>query len=286
MRFFDKGIILAGGNGTRLDPLTLVCCKQLLPVYDRPMVMYPLQTLLNAGIRDILIITRPQDAFAFNVLLGNGTAFGCSIRYAVQDEPRGIAEAFLIGKDFIGRDNVALILGDNLFFDIQLPAAIARAQRCKLGATIFAKPMHDPRRFGVVEICKCCGRPKSIVEKPATTQSGLAVTGLYFYDNKVVQFAEGLQPSDRGELEITDINRVYLRHKQLAVETLTPEWVPAADSKWYDCGTISALADAANYCRRHSLGATGSSGSSSNSQTCIPSCCSRRESSGCDCVAQ
>ena len=241
-----KGIILAGGAGTRLHPMTVVACKQLLPVYDRPMICYPLATLTKADIRDILLITTPQDLPAFKRLLGDGSAWDCSIQYAIQEYPAGIAQAFLVGREFIGGDRVAMILGDNLFFDPFLPESIERAKAQASGATIFAKSVPDPKRYGVVEFGPS-GEVRSIVEKPLLPKTNCAVTGLYFYDNQVMDIAVGLKPSPRGELEISDVNNEYLARGQLAAERLSQCW------PWFDCGTPESLLDAAVYVRGRSI---------------------------------
>jgi glucose-1-phosphate thymidylyltransferase len=232
-----KGILLAGGSGTRLYPLTRGVSKQLVPVYNKPMVYYPLSTLMLAGIRDILIITTPQDQDAFRRLLGDGGEIGLHLTYAVQPKPEGIAQAFLIGRDFIGRDRVALALGDNIFYGHGFPESLRRAEARIVGATIFAYAVRDPARYGVVEF-DASGRAVGLEEKPARPRSAYAVTGLYFYDNRVIEITAGLQPSARGELEITDVNRAYLRAGDLHVEKL------GRGIAWLDTGTHESLLQA------------------------------------------
>ena len=238
-----KGIILAGGSGTRLYPLTMVTSKQLLPIYDKPMIYYPMSVLMNAGIRDILIISTPQDTPRFKELLGDGHQFGVELSYAVQPSPDGLAQAFIIGEEFIGDDCVAMVLGDNIFsghgLNKRLRAAVKTAETGK-GATVFGYYVDDPERFGIVEF-NHEGKAVSIEEKPEHPKSNYCVTGLYFYDNKVVEYAKGLKPSPRGELEITDLNRIYLEEGNLNVELLGQGFT------WLDTGTHESLVDATNF---------------------------------------
>ena len=235
-----KGIILAGGSGTRLYPLTLSVSKQLMPVYDKPMIYYPLAVLILAGIRDILIITTPEDRSQFERLLKDGAQWGIKIQYALQPKPEGLAQAFIIGENFIGDDSVCLILGDNIFFGHGFPEAVSQATLINKGATIFGYFVRDPKRYGVVQFNKE-GKVLEIVEKPEKPKSNYAVTGLYFYDNNVVSIAKSLKPSPRGELEITDVNNTYLKQGNLRVELL------GRGIAWLDTGTHESLLDAANF---------------------------------------
>ena len=238
-----KGIILAGGSGTRLYPLTKVTSKQLLPIYDKPMIYYPMSVLMNAGIRDILIISTPQDLPRFEALLGDGKQFGVNLSYVEQPSPDGLAQAFILGEEFIGDDTVAMVLGDNIFagsgLNERLKEAVKNAESGK-GATVFGYYVDDPERFGIVEF-DAAGKAVSIEEKPEKPKSNYCVTGLYFYDNRVVEYAKGLKPSKRNELEITDLNRIYLEQGELNVELLGQGFT------WLDTGTHESLVDATNF---------------------------------------
>jgi glucose-1-phosphate thymidylyltransferase len=235
-----KGIVLAGGSGTRLHPMTKAVIKQLLPVYDKPMIYYPVSVLMLAGIRDILMITTPRDRAVFEDLLGDGARFGVRFQYAEQPSPDGLAQAFIIGRDFVGKDPAALILGDNIFFGDGLEAMATRASSVEDGAVVFAYRVQDPERYGVIEF-DAAGKPSAIVEKPPQPKSNYAVTGLYFYSNDVLDIAARIKPSARGELEITDVNKVYLEQGRLACERMSRGYA------WLDAGTPDSLLDAAQF---------------------------------------
>ena len=237
-----KGIILAGGSGTRLHPLTATVSKQLMPVYDKPMIYYPLATLMQSGIRDILIITAPRDQLAYADLLGDGSQWGMNLQYTIQVNPDGLAQAFLLGEDFIGQSPVCLVLGDNIFYGAGLTSKLRRAAQRNDGASVFAYYVHDPERYGVVEF-DAEGRAIGIEEKPDAPRSHYAVTGLYFYDNDVISVTKGIAPSARGELEITDVNRHYLERGSLRVEVM------GQGTAWLDTGTHQSLLDAGNFIR-------------------------------------
>ncbi|HTR01051.1 MAG TPA: glucose-1-phosphate thymidylyltransferase RfbA [Candidatus Acidoferrum sp.] len=237
-----KGIILAGGSGTRLHPITAVVSKQLLPVYDKPMIYYPLATLMQAGIRDILIITTPQDAPLFQNQLRDGSQWGINLRYAQQPKPEGLAQAFIIGEQFVGKDSVCLVLGDNIFYGSNIEQKLQAAVKRKSGASVFAYYVNDPERYGVVSF-DADGNAVKLEEKPPKPESNYAVTGLYMYDNQVVELARSLKPSKRGELEITDLNKLYLERQALNVELFD------RGTAWLDTGTVASLLDAANFIR-------------------------------------
>jgi glucose-1-phosphate thymidylyltransferase len=237
-----KGIILAGGTGSRLHPMTISVSKQLMPVYDKPMIYYPLSTLMQAGIREILIITTPEDSAAYNNLLGDGSEWGLKLRYAVQPKPEGLAQAFIIGEEFIGKSRVCLVLGDNIFYGNRIEDTLKKAVNRKQGASVFAYYVNDPERYGVVTLDED-SHAIDLEEKPKKPKSNYAVTGLYMYDNDVVRIAKSIKPSARGELEITDVNKTYLKERSLRVELFD------RGTAWLDTGTVQSLLDAANFIR-------------------------------------